>query len=177
MKSLGALLSKLRPTKTMPLLLGDIRVQKSSDLQSFLELNICGENSAEDMKSWICELLGLPLLSASESPPDEAMLLDIALSEYRVGSSFGLQMSPFLGFFWRPSVTIAVRLRDHKTNEVLVEHWITKRMNWGTALGRLLSPWVLLRVFRAFNPDDLTGVLRQALLSALQWSKKSGEYA
>lgn len=169
---LSSIIDKFKPIKKRPVLLGDIYVNGRSDFKKFLEFNSNGENSPEDLKRWIGDLLETPVLSQTQDIDFEPLILDVAIRRYQAGTDLGLYSDPFIPILWRPRIKVDVRLRDHKNNSTIGEHSVKQAMGWGEYFSRILSLRAAFRPGSAFTPEDLKLLLAKALMDALVWAQK-----
>jgi len=166
------IMKKLWPIKNRPILLGDIYVNGRSDFKRFLEFNSNGENSPEDLKQWIKELLEIPILYEHKNIPNDCLILDVAVRKYQAGTDAGLYINQFIPIIWRPSIKLEVRLRDFNTGKTLREHTTKKIMGWGEFFNRLFSLKSIFKMSNTFDSNDLKILLAKALMESLLWAKK-----
>ncbi len=169
---LSNLIDKItRKRGSRSLYLGEIFINPRSSAKAFMEYDIHGENSPEELRLWISELMELPLAKLQGEIPTDALILDVAVLKYQAGTDIGLYADPFIPLFWRPSVKLKVRLREHNRDRVLGEYATKKIITWSEYFNRFFSLRVLLNFKGAFSSNDLKHLLGLALLDALVWAK------
>ena len=168
----SSLFNKFKPSKKRPVLIGDIYVNGRSDFKRFLEFNSDGENSPEELKAWIKDLLEIPMLDESQDIDYDSLILDVAVRKYQAGTDIALYSYPFIPVLWRPSIHIDVRLRDYNTNKTIGEYTVKKIMGWGEFFNRTFSFRSFFSLKGTFTPDDLKELLAKALMDALVWATK-----
>ena len=115
-----------------PLYLGDLAVVPRSDIRRFFEFDWKGDETDISLKQWMSETLELPLVNERAYSTDNFLVIDVLLGEYRIGGSGFLDINPYsFLLLWRPYAKLHFRLRDGKTDRLLGNYLVTRKMQWG----------------------------------------------
>ncbi len=168
------LISKFsRNSSDSPIYLGDILVNPRSDIKAAIEIGGNSGNTPEELRSWVSNFLELPFVEHSPGVPNDALILDVAIIKYQAGTDALLYSQEFiLPFFWRPSVSLKVRLREHSTDVVLSEHSVKKITSWKQYLNQMFSLKAMFGFKASYTSEDLRHLLGLALLDAMVWVKE-----
>jgi hypothetical protein len=111
----------------------------------------------------LSELLPFPAADTVETPLETDIAFDVALQDYRSGSSTDLSLGAVgLPMFWRPRVRLAARLYHLRSKQPKATLHVTQRMPWSVYLNRVLSWRVLVGLQHPARRSDLEQLLRQA---------------
>ena len=159
------------PKRPIPVFLGDIAVAPRSGIKRYFEVGWTEEQTDEALRSWIAELLEMPIYRNGELT-NKVYVLDIFVTHYQCGTDVGIWSNPMLPIFWRPSVTIAAKLRMADRN-VLGTCRVTKSMSWWQTIRNIVNPtkWFILRSVASEN--DMKTVLAQGLVQVLDALRKA----
>lgn len=155
-----------------PVYLGDVAVVPRSTFKRLLEMGWESQDTDHRIKAWVGELIDMPLASDVKEIADDALAIDILVSNYQCGSDIFMWSEPIIPLAWRPSVKLhgrLVRLRDKK---VLGTFSITKRISWRAYILRVLSLKHMFRWEGPFGREDMQYLLGEALMELLKWVQK-----
>jgi hypothetical protein len=170
---LSKFIGKIRKKKIpRSLYLGDVFVNPRSEVKAVLEWNMNGENSSDELSRWIAVSLNLPEAKGTKPLPERALVLDVAVLKYQVGTDMALYSEPLIPIMWRPSVKMKVRLRDGSTLKTLGEHHTKSIMSWGEYFSRVISLKAIFSFRGTFSAEDLQKLLAESLVKCLVWTKK-----
>lgn len=170
---LSKVINKIRKKGSHAVLfLGDVFVNPRSSLKAAIEWNRRGDNSPENLKDWISDLLELPKAEDVEHLPENSIILDVVVTKYQAGTDLALYADPLIPFMWRPSVKMKVRLRDGKTLKVLGEFSTKSIMSWREYFSRVFSIKSVFSFKSTFTSGDLKKLLAASLLKSLAWAKR-----
>ncbi|GAB3376777.1 hypothetical protein NCG89_11135 [Spongiibacter taiwanensis] len=152
------------------LYIGTIFVNERSKFKALIELDSYSQYTPNDLEQWIVDLLALPM-EPTEALDENAVVLDIAVTKYQVGTDIMLCSDPLIPLLWRPSVKTRVRLRRLRDGKVLGEFSAKSTMSWREFLSKAMSlkAWFLFK--SSIQEEDIQRLLGKALLDSLQWAK------
>ena len=83
-------------SKNRSIFLGEVFVSERNKLVRLLEFDLNDENKPEQLEEWVKNLLEIPMLSQSEHVESGALILDVAVRKYRLGTDFALYCDPVI---------------------------------------------------------------------------------
>lgn len=159
-------------SKNRSIFLGEVFVNERNKLVRLLEFDLNDENKPEQLEEWVKNLLEIPMLSQSEHVESGALILDVAVRKYRLGTDFALYCDPVIPILWRPSISIDMRIREYDSNNTLGEYSISRVLGWREYFRRAFSFSSMFRFGSLFNSNDLKHLLAMSLLDGLVLAKR-----
>lgn len=171
MNILNSLKKKIRGNKRAEVYLGDIGVIPRNEFTKFAELNWEGRFSADEkLRAWIYEFVELPLLAKENMLSNDALRLDILVSNYTFGSTLVLFSDPPLPVAWRPKICVNFRLVNIRKEKVLGNFESKKYLGWRYFLSQVFTLRYIFGIKSAISSDDLKYLLASALVEGLEWA-------
>lgn len=161
-------LGKIEPPEVY---LGDLAVIPRHELKSFLEFDWNAHRTDEQLRDWMAEVVELPFIDENTDFPDDAVRMDLLLSNYSLGSDIAFFSNPVVPLLWRPKVELHCRLVRVSSGKVIGVYQTKKSVPWRDFFSRVFTLRSFFSFRATYSTEDLQFLLGQALVDALAWAK------